>query len=426
MRSPRLPVKKTEKAPQDEVGNQQEGGQAIFAEPAPQSDPNMPQWAELIERIKASKFFEDAPDKCNILDFLWQRRSAPPTDVDIEQGLFGNKQPIADIDGTRSRVAVGEVRVRLGQYKNSAKDEKWHATVPKGRGGYRLVFTLAATPLTATQVFWNAHLKSFREPIVITGSHLFFWEPGTSRITRYYDFNSEAKEKDKILEELLSAHPELVKPGSNTLPMEPWRDVYLASGDVYGYEALVRWFHQESSGILIERITSKQITEHEVHRRNAILFGRPETNPIIKTLMDAPPQASKFAFRIHPLKGAIKVSNPDPRTMADLNKFPISRDGVVGPITDDGKVFGIVTRFPNPGGRGHITIVACGHYAMVISRIVEALTDETHAKELLTRMGWPSGEALPDFFEMLFTVDLTPGGLEGEGFPQLVTWRHPQ
>jgi len=60
---------------------------------------------------------------------------------------------------------------------------------------------------------------------------------------------------------------------------------------------------------------------------------------------------------------------------------------------------------------------------MVIARIVEAMTNETHAKELLRRMGWPIGKPLPDAFEMLFAVDIAPGGLDGEGFPKLLLWR---
>jgi len=51
------------------------------------------------------------------------------------------------------------------------------------------------------------------------------------------------------------------------------------------------------------------------------------------------------------------------------------------------------------------------------------MTNESHAKELLKQMGWALGEPLPDAFEMIFTVDIAPGGLEGEGFPKLLLWR---
>lgn len=191
---------------------------------------------------------------------------------------------------------------------------------------------------------------------------------------------------------------------------------------MHAHGALLEWFYR-AGHILIKRVTSRDITESEVHRRNPILMGRPQTNPIIQTLLSKPPQASKFAFRIHDPKGTIRVTNVNPRKIKELSGFPISDDGVVGPVMNMGSVFGIVHHFLNPSGNGHITIISCGHYAMVNARIIETPTNEKQAKLLLERMSWPLREPLPDYFELLFTIDLSPGGLQGEGYPQLVTWR---
>jgi hypothetical protein len=383
------------------------------------------EWSELIDRIKVASAFKDAPDKRAIIDFFWKRYPDALSDIDLEVEFFGNRQPREAIEGGRSRVALGDVRNRLKQFRTETRGEKWLLGISKGRGGYQLVFSLADRPLSATQSFWNAHLRSFEDPILISGSHMFFFDMLSNKITRYYDFNVADSSKEAILAKLISAYPEASDPERGISTLEPWRDLYLSSGDVHAHEAFLKWFHRESeSRILMTRITCRQITIGEISRKNAILIGRPQTNPIIGKLMDSPPQATKFAFRIHPLKGALQITNLNPRDLADLNRFPISPDGMVGPILQDGKVFGVFTRFPNPGGRGHITIISCGHYAMIIARIVEAMTNDVQATELLKRMGWPLNEPLPEAFEMIFTVDLSPGGLEGEGFPQLVTWRH--
>jgi hypothetical protein len=390
-------------------------------QPEVQKEPDRsePEWKELIERIKASEDFHET-DKSELLDFFWEHRHELLKDKNIESDFYGEDITLPDFDANRSRVALAELREKLASYFATEKHEKWRCTLPNAKraGGYRLIFTLARKPSTATENFWNVHLNSDLVPVVICGCHLFFFDTQINQIIRYYDFNPPfAMAKDKIIEALKLAHPEC-----DTSSLDPWHDVYLATGDVHAHDSLVQWFYDKDK-ILIKRKTSRHVTEDEVHRQNPILMGRPQTNPLIETLLGTPPQVSKFAFRIHDVKGTIKVTNIDPKTIPELSEFPISADGVVGPITDTGKVFGIVTRFPNPGGRGYITIIACGHYAMVNARIVEAMTSEVHAKEMLGRMNWPIREALPDSFEILFTVDLTRGGLQGEGFPQLVTWR---
>jgi len=383
------------------------------------------EWKELIDRMVSSVHFRNSDNIPMLLNWLWTRFPNKVTDLDIEIEFYGNKHAPSQIDTGRSRVALADLRKKVSAYQADERGEKWLLEPPKGKGGHRLRFIPADRPSSAPHAFWNAHLRSFEDPVLVTGSHLFLFDPNQNKIIRYYDFNVKGEpDKEDILDAFKIAHPEESFGLKASKTLEPWRDVYLASGDVIAHESFLKWFHAESSSkILIQRKTSRSITTNEVHRRNVILIGRPQTNPLIETLMKSEPQKSRFAFRIHPLRGALHVSNVCLRDFPELAEFTISSDGMVGPLETERRVFGLFTRFPNPGGRGYITIVSCGHYAMVIARIVDAMTNESHAKELLKQMGWALGEPLPDAFEMIFTVDIAPGGLEGEGFPKLLLWR---
>ena len=54
---------------------------------------------------------------------------------------------------------------------------------------------------------------------------------------------------------------------------------------------------------------------------------------------------------------------------------------------------------------------------------MEVLTNERDASNLLQRMGWSKERELPESFELLFSIQLLPGGLDGEGFPKFLFWR---
>jgi hypothetical protein len=254
------------------------------------------------------------------------------------------------------------------------------------------------------------------DTVVISGSHLFFLNANRTKTLRYSDVNETDGTTEAIVGVLKKSHPDCDANG-----LQPSHSTYLATGDVLASERLSRWFHRER-GLLIERLTSRETTQTEVHRRTPILIGRPQTNPFIRTAMISR-EAAAHGYRIHSIPGTVEITNLRDNEREDLSDFPISANGVVGPIAGLGKVFGIVSRLKNPGGRGFITIIACDYYSMVIARIAETLTDDKLARELLERMRWPLGKPLPDEYELLFTTDLQPGEVSGEAYPKLVTWR---
>lgn len=145
------------------------------------------------------------------------------------QKCLGSNSPVRPaqdgFEAGRSRVAIKELKKRLVSYFAEERHEKWRCFLPNAKtaGGYKLIFSPARKPATATENFWNVHLNAALDPIVITGSHLFFFDTKIDRIIRYYDFNHEGNvSAEETLEKLKVAHPECI-----TETLEPWRDVYL-------------------------------------------------------------------------------------------------------------------------------------------------------------------------------------------------------
>ena len=364
-----------------------------------------------------------------LLEYLYDRRCMALSSRVIGSE-FSGVLLTADFDSTATRGSLASIRGKLLEYQKAHPTNPWIISLPDGteNDGYQLTFTRLNLPVSPSEVFWKPHLQMIETTRVISGAHLFFHNKRTGAVLRYYDVNTvkdkydakggaaKDKLKDDLLADLKAAHPE-----QNTEGLEPWQSIYLATGDVQAYETLMRWFHARN-GVLIERITSRDISEREMLRLTPILIGRPRTNPFIKSLLEAD-SAAKFGYRVDGPKGTIKINNIRENERRALKDFSISPDGVVSAVADAGIVFGIVTRLPSPGDRGYVTIIACDYYALMIARIVEVMTVDKQAQELLAFMEWPDKQPLPNAFEMLFVAKLSPGDLEGEGYPQLRAWR---
>jgi len=377
------------------------------------------EWAALVERIKETEL-ADSPKLCRLLDFLFKNRNVRLQSKQIEADHFGETDLADRHDvGGHSREEVSRLKKGLYSYALKARNEKWECFLPHASRseGYQLAFRLSREERTATEILWAPHLERADGTILITGSHLFFFDPKKKAVLRYYDFNPQASDKDDlILKTLRKTHPD--RPAMNLMP---WHNVYLASGDIHAHESLARWFYAHT-GVYVERVTSRDISDKEYNRRAPILIGRPETNRFVNGIYESR-QGAHLRYRIHTQTSGVKILGIQPHEQQKLaGRFPVTRGGVVGPVPKSDTVFGIVARVRNPNGYGHITLVLSDYYAMVIARIVEAMTDEKHAAELLTQMEWPRDQALPDSFEMLFSVALSPGKAEGEGFPELLCW----
>jgi hypothetical protein len=374
------------------------------------------QYQLLIERIIRSEPFKAAPDQGKLLRFLYKHRERPLQAKQIEEEHYKFPRDHSKHDPGHSRERVADLKKRLRIFADLSPKEKWRCDLPDAeRGeGYRLEFN--PVERTASQLFWKAHADMAEDVIVVCASHLFFFDPEGSAIVRHYDFNVDDQNREETLKGLKALHPEV-----DVTHLEPWHSPYISTGEAVTHEMLLHWFHKES-GVLIRRSLSRDLTDKLVQSSSPILLGRPQTNKFIGRIMDSP-QAAHLAYRRHSARGTVKISGIKNEERHALEDYPVTEDGIVGPVPNWRAAFGIVTRLRNPSGYGFVTIIAGDYYAMVIARIAESMTNDKLARNLLAEMNWPADEDLPDSFEMLFSVTLSPGNLEGEGFPKLLCWR---
>lgn len=371
--------------------------------------------AALIERIIQFKAFVASPDQCKLLRFLYKNRLVRLQAKEIEEQHYKYPPNHPKHDQGHSRERIADLKARLCEYVEQAQGDIWRCNLPdaKRREGYQLEFK--PVEREASQLFWKPHLEMAGEVFVVCGSHLFFHDPSKNSALRYYDFNVD-RDAAETLERFKVAHPEAFKPD-----LQPWYHSYLSSGEVHAYEAMQRWFHGKS-GAQMQRLTSRETPESKIHKSSPILLGRPDTNKFIRKIMDSR-QAGHLGYRIHSTLGAIKIAKPEDSERQTLAAFPLTKDGILGPVPTWERVFGLVTRLRNPSGYGFVTIISADSHGNVVTQIVEALTKESLTKGLLAQTNWSLETDLPESFEMLFSVELSPGGLEGEGQAKLLCWR---
>ena len=364
----------------------------------------------------ASQAFEKSA-QIRLLRFLHDNRARGMESRDIEIQHYKRKPTGSTFNPAHARERISDLRLRLTKYQAMARLERLQCRLPEpSRGeGYQLVY--APTEWSGPQAFWLHHLEQPKGLTVVTGSHLFFFNAERKTVLRFSDINASGQAPGAASSELMTKHPEASLAG-----FREWNNAYLASGDVLAHEKLARWFYDEAN-VLVERRTDHDISEVQLREMTPIFIGRPQTNRFIRTIQDSP-EASHLRYRIQGEGGSLSIRDMTQEEKTRLARCEISSDGRVAVPPADHSVIGLVTRIPSPWGRGHVTIIACDYYAMVIARIVESMTEDEHASELLRQMNWPRTAELPSSFEIIFRVALSPGGIQGEGWPEILCW-HP-
>lgn len=378
--------------------------------------------SSLLKRILASPGFKNAPDQQKILTTLAAREGKKTLARDLEEIAMGRPPNHPDHNPGRMRIALIDTKAKLEAFaQNARKDpkarEKWKCVLPDGDEDARLGFHLRYIRAEETGPirFWEAHLDSAEESLLVNGSHLFLYSTAERKILRLADFNASGR-KDQILEKFAAKYPLTPLEG-----FEPWCDMYLATGEVRAHEHLLEYFHQKA-GILLRRVNSRDVSEEAFLRSTPILVGRLATNSFICDNFNTR-AGEHLDFRFDD-KGVLRIRGIDEHGDRErLADFRVGKDSTISSPHGEKHAFGIFARIRNWTGYGHVTMILCDSYAMVIARIIEATLEEKQAARLLEKMGRSLSDELPDSFEMLFSVELSPGGRPGEGMPKLLTWR---
>jgi hypothetical protein len=372
--------------------------------------------AKLIDRIKASGFIKTKRGR-NLLQFLFDHRAESLSAKEIEVDHFNRPIGHPGHNETNSRVACGALRRELDDYAKSHPGESLKCELPNAKlhGGFQLHFAGIDSSKTETELFWKPHLGGRVKTLVIGGDLLFFFELDADRVFRYYNVNLSLKEADPV------ASYKQSHPGDKDLRLEALEHSYLSTGEVRAFELLQQWFY-DREGILLHRSTCRDISDAQIIKSAPILLGRPATNRFMKTFMSSP-EGSSLGFHVDGPVGTIRISKITSKERVALANFPLSKEGVLGPSSGWKTIFGVVTRMPNPGGYGHLTIISADSQANVYSAIIEALTDNVLLKQIMAQAGWSLDSGIPDSFELLLAVTRSPAGMNGESKARLLLHR---
>ena len=202
--------------------------------------------------------------------------------------------------------------------------------------------------------------------------------------------------------------------------------LYLDIGSFYASERLRAWFSLNSDKYLPVRI-SYETSSKDIFNASPIFLGSIRTNAFLRNFY-ASPAARKLAYRLHPEKYSfVTVTKPKERDIRVLSQLGMEVSDDVGVLTTPRRelTLGHVTRIPNPGGAGHMTIIT-SDATYAVDKMAETVCSDEHLAEIMRQTGWADDEPLPDTFEWLFLVRLWPAGNADEAKkPELLTWRMP-
>jgi len=364
----------------------------------------------LIEKIIVSRDFGKTDGQDELLRWLYENRAKRFQAKGIEEQFYKNPIDGPNNKPGHSRERIMNLRERLETVQGA---KSWRNEIKveiEQRGeGYQLVFKQESEKQLATELFWGPYLEAPQDIRIITNTHLFFYEPELNYAFRYGDLDYDERKRGHRktpLEMLEDEHQEAVI--ENLQPI--YR--YLSEYEVLAFEKLQQWFFGRS-GVLLERRVSQEFADEDIHDVSPVLLGRPGANRFIGQLYVSS-DTKHLAYRFEPPMGTVRIKG----TQTEREKKALLR---FDPKHDT--VFGIVARLPNPGGGGSITMISAEYYSRAVMQMVSALTDDRRLERLFNQMEWPLDAEVPESFEMLFAVRVSPGNIEGAGHAELLCWR---
>lgn len=76
----------------------------------------------------------------------------------------------------------------------------------------------------------------------------------------------------------------------------------------------------------------------------------------------------------------------------------------------------LLTRMPNPESESQAITLITSDTTLAIQQVAHAITNDNELKPILATLGWPE-KPLPPSFEMLFSVDIAPSGVDDNASP---------
>jgi hypothetical protein len=389
----------------------------------------------VVKELRA--LFSRAPQRLDVFDYLWPERSDGErqgrtvsadelwTNVLEKQSTSNQKRGESDRDDNSSNARQVCNSLRDDLEKFFTPETRWryqlHIELPKAsaRVPYQLkVYELKDTP---TMAFWRPHMSGNTIDLVYA-QPMFFIDIKTGSHWRF--LNTNPKEQKKAFAELAEQHAdELIKLyGSIEAARERLRatHAYLGMGDVAALHAIATWFYQWP-WMKAERTADSHT--HSLKGKSPVLIGSERTNRHISGNLDA----AHCAYRLDDNElFHVRIDDPTQQERAALsNLFPSSppREEDRGIVAGSGMTLSVkrtrlalLTRLPNPESKGNVVTAITSDTTLALQQVAHAITNDDELRPMLESFGWPESP-LPPSFEMLFSVDIAPGGVDDNASP---------
>jgi hypothetical protein len=379
---------------------------------------------ELITKIASSDSFQASEQVGPLLEFIYKRQVAGEKTLarDIETDHFGRPKTSHLFNPKRARERVRALRGFLGRYYATGHIDELVCSVEGSQAnGYRVIFRQVRPERIASDNFWEAHLASEKEMTVIGDALLFFYEHTEGRLIRYVDTNIEGTNRDlarKKLDDLHWAHRDEVLVAGH---------LYVDVGSIMASE-IVRDYFWDSWQKRVAFTLEKDDPRGRWTSQSPILISTPRTNSYTDGVFRKLPP-DKLAYRFPKDKFACVEIASGP---TDFERARIARykdrvawlDARTFTTIESTLTLGVISRIPNPHGDGG-TLTFIGTDATWSARqMAEVVTDERSIRRMFDAMKWSYAEAVPEAFEILFSIELFPGNQSDKaGAPQVISWR---
>jgi len=386
----------------------------------------------LIESVIESPEFGSAPQRASLFRYLWENREVFSRPIDIWelalQPYSRSKHRNEEHYDFESAVRQSCLELRQFLYRHFAGfNDGWGFILPLGTPGRG--YQLQAVPLNRygpTNEFWRAHARA-ESIVLVYAEPTFYYDILNDGYLRFLDTNVHSDDQEMAWSELEKLHGKVLAAYGIAIRqrLRPTH-VYIGIGEVAALDTLGKWFY-ERAGVQVQRVASGKIAS--VSKYSPILIGNMRTNRFIKSFLTSR-QAQHFHYGLHEtMIGHITLDKNDAKEIEAVAGLKSSADGkgraILGQRATLSAVrdrFAILTRMPNPGGTGSITMIS-SDTSLAIQQVALALTDNKQTYEILTKLGWPK-EPLPPSFEVLFSVQIGAGNIDDDAtFPKILAYR---
>jgi len=384
---------------------------------------------QVLENIGGSRFFSGAPQRMELLRYLYEHRSTRLTEVDIAIEHFGIEDG-TKVDNSKVRKLCGHVRQSLIEYAdNDVVKGDWRFFLPPAdRSGYQLRVVNIRAMRGADHHFWYGHLEPARPVTIVYDEPMFYRDDVRGTVLRVPQVETGEGEKS-----FKGASDELQRLFRNEAAenLHPCH-LYTLSGEIAARDRIAGWFADEY-GMKVNSLVSRLMRDFsDLSGCSPIVLGSVRTSKILAELTMLH-QYGRFGYFVDKQDfrtlEVIGYTEKERAVLADRYGATVS-DGNLTIRYDprpDKIVFCVVTRMPNPyDKKSAITILNAG-YSKALETLAQTLTSRELFAETFAEVDLDMKNGFPRYFQGLFSVRLGATGQDDKpGRPVLRCYRQFQ